>query len=407
MLKQLKFAATVFALTIVALWTRAPAQTAKPGIGSAAPAPLEPGALVIRIQGTTTRTDAEQLRFDLNAVLMMSSMRSGRQFTADSFALHDGRVDAEIYCHPVGRFDRRSFGGNGGFEPARTSPNIRELATAAQCIAFLYEQFTLAPDKAAWSADQRAARIALIGNELLPMIEAQSVLERAQHISGINPDSLIADRITALRNEIQTVQFSLKAKDIRRTALEMALAQQQKHDADLDAQAQKQDDLVAQLQQLIELRKQQLQALQKQAKAGLAGPAELDAAQAAIAEAQVRLAERISELHSRGSKELNGRLIEELAMVSVDLTELEMRQKDLLSQLDLYWRAQGDPDAMKQLMQVDPDLAQYFPGHSATTRIAAGIAELQQTSDSLCVERFLLSVSALSFTDATPAPPAP
>jgi hypothetical protein len=58
-------------------------------------------------------------------------------------------------------------------------------------------------------------------------------------------------------------------------------------------------------------------------------------------------------------------------------------------------------------MQVDPDLAQYFPGHSATTRIAAGIAELQQTSDSLCVERFLLSVSALSFTDATPAPPAP
>lgn len=415
MLKQRRFAAIVFALTLIALWTPARAQNADPAAGAAAPPALEPRGMAIRMQGATTSTDAEQLRGDLGSALfnwLPNMAPSDRRFNTASFAMHDGRFDVLIYCLPnvrPGRFGgggRGNFGGGGrGFEPAPLSPGTKELATAADCAAFLKEHFRLAPEQAAWSADQRAARIALIGNELLPILSAQSVLFRAEVKSGINPDALIADRITALRNEIQAVVFGIKAKGIRRTALEMVLAQQQKHDADLGAQSEKQDAMVLQLQNLIELRKQQLQRLQEQAKAGLVTPAELDAAQAASAEAQLRLAERTNELHAGGGRELNDRLTQELAMVSVDLTELEMRLKDLSAQMELYRRGQGDPEAMKQLMQVDPDLARFLPKSDPTTRLA-GATERQQSSDSLATERLLLSVSELSFTDATPTTPA-
>jgi|GEM_PF-6984536 len=413
MCNTLKIASILCALFVVILVRPASAQATRPayvwsldGSPGHLPFPLvppDPDTLMIRVQGATNLTDGGELRGELFEVFersLSATARSNREFTLRRLEMHGGRFDAVVYCHDINFRAAAARGGRGGSGGrGMNPPPPNQLDTAAQIISFLQAQLKLRPEEAAWTPDQRAERIAAISNEL-SLYGAQETLGQAERKAGSDSVTLIAGRITALRNQIQTVGFDLKAKEIRRTALEMAMAQRQKRDTDAGAIAEKDDAIVSQLRQLVDLHKQQLQTMESQFKSGTAGRGDLEASQSALVEAEIRLAERINELHGSGNSELISRLTDELALASVDLTELNLRLHDLTDQLDLYEKAGTDSTAMTELMHAVPELAEMMPGTMPATLAMRGV-DPYYASAAKNLERLLLSVSDLTFTDAT------
>jgi hypothetical protein len=173
------------------------------------------------------------------------------------------------------------------------------------------------------------------------------------------------------------------AKDARRVALRDGIERLRK---EVDQQ-RTEDQIANELRKLVKLREDDLARVQGLSKANTISHEELARTEAALSEARIRLAERQASLGKAGKGELLDRLSDELAIVSIDLTELEVQMSMASNQLRRYDPANLDSKKLDELLADDPQL-----GGKDLTKVNALRDDLQQQVIKLRLERFALKV---------------
>jgi hypothetical protein len=232
---------------------------------------------------------------------------------------------------------------------ANSSAQNRPLATQAPEIRErLSHKFEEAIEKTvSLPADQRQRQLRQIDEALAPLTRRIGALNRLIEAKGA-PTSLLAEKLQQLRAEAQRLELERNAKNARRTALTDKIREREAL-AQLDAQR---DIIVQELHRLVALREADL--AQQKAKLAAGAAVEVSQAEAALAEARIRLAEREAGLGKAGKGELLDRLTDELAMVSVDAADIEIQLKQVQEELRAYRVDKVDPAALDQLIARDP-----------------------------------------------------
>jgi chromosome segregation ATPase len=187
--------------------------------------------------------------------------------------------------------------------------------------------------------DQQRARI----SELRAKLQAMSV---RVDVSAASLRSA-ASNLEAERLRLALELIGLKA---RQEALEAAVASATKR-----AQEKvKVDEIAAQLQRIVAARSAALDRIRAQQASGVISAAEVEAADAHLAEARARLLERQSAASQTAGADLVGELNKELAMLSVRLAEIEARQKYVTKSLE---DLRGPLSRSDELEQMESDAA--------------------------------------------------
>jgi hypothetical protein len=151
------------------------------------------------------------------------------------------------------------------------------------------------------------------------------------------------------------------------------------------------------MRKLVAMREADL-AHQKASLAAGAGNVHIADAEAALAEAKIRLAERDASLGKAGKGELLDRLTDELTMVSVDATDVEIRLNQVQSELKLYSLDKMDPANLEQLVKRDPVL-----GFSSNNSAAYELRDkLRAEYEDIYRQRFALKATGVTVTAANP-----
>lgn len=210
-----------------------------------------------------------------------------------------------------------------------------------------------------------------------------------------NARSLLKDKLAQLRSAQQTLKMELSAKEARRKALSEAI-QVQKLRVDNEVAG---DLLTKELMGLVKAREAAVAIERRRAENGpdrAGGEASIISAEAALAEARIRLAERQALLGKSGKGDLIDRLSDELAMISVDATDLQIRAEQVESELRSYDIRAINSDALSQFSQQYQLLLRQ---NGDTLPI---FNEINKKQAQLALERFklkVMSVSALSTQD--------
>jgi hypothetical protein len=236
------------------------------------------------------------------------------------------------------------------------------------------------------SKEERAARIQKLDAQEADLNQKIAALNL---LNGVQPDSngLLNEKLKQLRAEAQRLEMDRAAKEARRQALAMEVDRQRA----ASAKALGEDPVVKELQNIVKLREQELDIKQKYRNGGgPTVPGEIPAAEAQVSEAKIRLAERESQLGKSGKGELLDRLTDELAMVSVDVTETELRLNQVRNELKMYDPRSIDANGLDRVIQADPVLRQDKSGsNNALTLRDQYWSELSK----LYVERLSLKVT--------------
>jgi hypothetical protein len=161
------------------------------------------------------------------------------------------------------------------------------------------------------------------------IIHTQAMKQALLTLDAARPSSadMLKDRVQRLYTEKQRLEMALQAKRAREAALDQGMMIQKRKLEDLRSQ----DDVAEQLKKIVELREKDLKTTEMGVSSGLRTPSELAEAQAKLAEARVRVAERAASLNKTSAGQLLDRLADELATLSVDVTDMRI-QLDEISQ---------------------------------------------------------------------------
>jgi chromosome segregation ATPase len=198
---------------------------------------------------------------------------------------------------------------------------------------------------------QRNSRLAAIRSEINQLNEKIESLDRFTAVATPKPGE-VSERIARLREELSRLDVALAVKQARTKALAAGIHEQQDR-----AREQAKNDLVTeQLKTQLVLREKAIERTRELAKGGFVPDSALSEAENAVMEGQIRILQRQAELAKSGSGQLLDRMSDELAMVSVDVTELEMQRSMTQAQLKQIDPAQMSVDELKQA--VDRNVAQ-------------------------------------------------
>jgi hypothetical protein len=161
--------------------------------------------------------------------------------------------------------------------------------------------------------------------------ETVAKLERNQRFQNIVQELLVAQqkfdptvtlkRMQDLQAERQKLETDLLARKVRGEAIRKQLGQAEK-----EARMRLEEDaILKQLEKVLELRVQDIKRVQDMIKNGVGGQADMKAAEERTVETQLRIEERKETLKQGTKGELLSRLSNELALLMVDQTEMEMR----------------------------------------------------------------------------------
>jgi hypothetical protein len=236
------------------------------------------------------------------------------------------------------------------------------------------------------SKEERHARIQQLDAkqaDLDQKIAALSVLNDVQS----DTKALLNEKLKQLRAEAQRLEMDRAAKEARRQALAMEVDRQRA----ATARALGGDAVAKELQNLVKLREQELDLKRKYRDGGGASsPGEIPAAEAQVSEAKIRLAEREAQLGKSGKGELLDRLTDELAMVSVDVTETELRLGQVRGELRMYDPRSIDATGLDRVIQAEPVLRQDESGNNNALALRD---QYRNELSKLYVERFNLKVA--------------
>jgi hypothetical protein len=186
-------------------------------------------------------------------------------------------------------------------------------------------------DEAERAREQSRQRLVMIRTQL------REITRRVD----VSPDSLSA-AITRAQDERDRLALDLEGQRVRREAIENTIAQTTKK-----AQAQIADDRIAtELSKLVAKRENDLKRLQQLKAENNVSQAEVDNAEAQIGEARVRLWERQEAINRTTGGDLLADLTRELATLTINSMETEVRLKRLTDTVDRFEKATDLIDAM-------------------------------------------------------------
>lgn len=242
------------------------------------------------------------------------------------------------------------------------------------------------------SAEQRSRRIAEITSKIDTTERQMQVL---QSLAAAQPDAAkrLAEKVHQLYDQQQGLQMRLSALKARRDALQMGLKELQ-----VRAEAERDNDpVVEEMKKIVALHEQKLQRVQQMAAQGVTSSSDLASTQAEVAEARLRLLERQSAIGKGGKGELMDRLTDELAMVSIDSTDLQIQLAQLRDEITKTDPAKLTADGLADLLKRDPALDN-GPGSA----LPPLYNELQQQVASLRLEWLKLVVEDVELVKSEP-----
>src|SRR5262245_2636559 len=267
-------------------------------------------------------------------------------------------------------------------------PNDNDSAEFRQ--ALLDQLRNLATSEGNMRLEQRKARLEEIKKQVSMLSTKEQAVLTLLNARG-DSSEMIRKRIEQLRASLQQLDMQMTAKQARRAALQQGVAQQRKQ-----AEAQGQDDAVArELRKLVELRGDAMARTKQLRDQGMVAQAEAREPEAALLEAKIRLAEREAELAKAGKGDVLERMADELAMVSVDLMELDIQLSRVRDQLNRYNVSVNNPKQLDELLAQEPQLG----GGDAAALIALQ-EDLRKQSIQLQRERFALIVEDVKLEEA-------
>lgn len=216
-------------------------------------------------------------------------------------------------------------------------------------------------------------------------LEALKTLESVQ----IDSKALVTEKLKRLRDDLQRLEMERAAKRARQKALmEGVKAQTYRAKEERDS-----DEVLKYYQSSVSLKASKLERMRAAGRNGAFSEADLSQAEADLLQSKAQLAVRESEFSKGGKGDLLNRLSDELAMVSVDLTDIELQIGNLQQDLEMY-----DPTTLS-LQNLDRILAQqpYLRPRDRAAKLPLR-GELLQQIESLYRERFGLKVQDLTVT---------
>jgi hypothetical protein len=239
--------------------------------------------------------------------------------------------------------------------------------------------------------EQRAERLKQVKAELFA---TDARLNTLRSLRDARPDAgkLLSEKLNLLNDAYQNLELQFQAKEARKVALREGLDGVKR-----EAAKQRDDDVVtAELEKLLKMHMDELARSKQMHSQGMLSSAELTNREAALSEAKIRLAERQTELARGGKGDLLERMSNELAMVSVDLLELDVQLSRCKAQLAEYDIASRNPQQLEELLAKNPQL-----GGKDLAGFNALLDELTNKLAQLHRERFALSVDDVSLQTPT------
>ncbi|HEY7088900.1 MAG TPA: hypothetical protein VH518_12475 [Tepidisphaeraceae bacterium] len=238
-------------------------------------------------------------------------------------------------------------------------------------------------DPAGMTAEQRSARLKDLAGELASLQRKITALNGVW-AQATDPSGVLLEKLNVYRQTLQKLEMERAAKEARRVALREGIDRTRK-----EVEEQRSEDPIAsELRKLVKLREEEVARAQALSKANTISRDELAQTDAALSEARIRLAEREASLGKAGKGELLDRLSDELAIVTIDLTELEVQMSQASYQLKRYDPATIDSKKLDELLADQPQL-----GGKNQTRVNALLEDLEQQVTHLRLERFALKVA--------------
>jgi chromosome segregation ATPase len=177
-----------------------------------------------------------------------------------------------------------------------------------------------------------AARRAAQAQDRLAQLRSQ--LRSITHRVDVSPETLRA-AITRLEDERDKLALDSESMTVRKKAIQDTIAEITVKGAD----EMKKDRIAVELDKLIQSREVDLKRMQQLAAERNVSQAELEASQARLAEARVRLWERQEVVNKSAGGDLLGDLNKELAMLSINSAESQHRLERLQKAVDDYSKA--------------------------------------------------------------------
>jgi len=231
--------------------------------------------------------------------------------------------------------------------PAGSQPPSREQMASA-----LLEQLRgLTKPFQSLSPQERADRIAKNQSDVTQVqrkIQALRSLARAQG----EPEGVLAEKVKQLKAQAQAVRNDRMAKEARLTALTDGLEREKKRAQD----RQQNDPIIDELQNLLKLREEDVKRSRMLISQGLNSTDEACKSEDALAEVRIRLADRQAALGKSSKGELLDRLSDELAMLTIDMTDLQIQENQIAQQLKSYDASTLDEKRLDELMKQEPDV---------------------------------------------------
>jgi hypothetical protein len=200
----------------------------------------------------------------------------------------------------------------------------------------------------------------------------------------------VQNRLEQLRTSLQQLDMQMTAKQARRAALREGVNRARK-EADLRS---RDDQILKELQMLLKLRADAVAKTRQLNDQAMVSREEVSNAEAALAEAKIRVAEREAALASGGKGDLLERMSDELAMVEVDLLELDIQMGGVREQLKRYDLSAKDPKQLDELLLQEPLL-----GGGNRAALSALKEDLRKQAMQLQRERFALIVDDVALQE--------
>jgi hypothetical protein len=254
----------------------------------------------------------------------------------------------------------------------------------------------LVTSEAQMSAEQRRETLKRLGEEKRVIQQRMNLLD-SMVAAQPSPAGVIAERVKALREQEQQLQTKLASLDARQHALAEGLQRER-----MRAEKQRSDDPISEeLQGLVKMRTSEVEKMTRLHQNGSISAAELARSEAELSEAKIRLAERQATLGTAGKGELLDRLADELAMVSIDATELKIRLEQLREMLRQSDPAAMDVKALDAILKEDP-----AGGTKDGKRLPPLYYELRDQLNELRRQELILKIEDVSLDSPTTAPAA-
>jgi chromosome segregation ATPase len=216
-------------------------------------------------------------------------------------------------------------------------------ADAPKALAPLFEPMRTKPLALAQQArDEAAARYAQATAEL------QARRDHVRDIAGradVSPKD-IADAVSKLEEEKQTLELNLMGKKARRDAMQTQIAKQS---AAIEKKVQ-QDPIATELQKAVEAREQKVDFVRRQMGQGVASASDVTDAVAAAAEAKAKLLQRRRDAAAEAGGDALEAFNRDLLTLSVDIQEIQAKLDFVQDRLKHLRGASDQTDALQRAL---------------------------------------------------------